>query len=168
MTADKQGTLDLTPNWVGQFETFQQWVNKAASRLDNKAVCIDAIGRRCLRGADFMRARDEKTFPVRYFWDMRAVGTPDPECHYCAGGGERFAHSDDCENNNCSLSHDPGDCLGQMETCPCVPTLKYSNDDVEAIIDGGSADGRRNWLTGAYAKGEITKEQVERFGGGQG
>jgi hypothetical protein len=32
------------------------------------AFCVDAQGRRCNVGKDFMRARDEGTFPVRYFW----------------------------------------------------------------------------------------------------
>lgn len=59
------------------FETFQTWVNKASSwltrhpRYDGKkfrAICVDAKGRRCQIGADFMRARDEDAFPVRWLW----------------------------------------------------------------------------------------------------
>lgn len=65
----------LRPQWAGQFETFSEWVTYASGCLERpNAVCVDALGRRCLIGADFMRARDEGTFPVGYFWDME----PDP------------------------------------------------------------------------------------------
>lgn len=39
----------------------------------------------------------------------------------------------------------------------------YSDADIASILAGGSVDGRRNWLTGAYAKGEIDRGQVDRF-----
>lgn len=73
-----------------QFDSFEQWVNKASSWLTrherynntehthrNKhgwqgihftALCFDARGRECRIGADFMRARDELAFPVRWVW----------------------------------------------------------------------------------------------------
>lgn len=54
-----------------QFDTFQQWVNKASSwltRRDDDVVCFDAKGRRCRIGADFMRADKEEAFPVRWIW----------------------------------------------------------------------------------------------------
>lgn len=59
------------------FTNFEEWVNKAqswfATRIPDHAkagrryICLDAIGRVCLIGRDFMRARDEKTFPVAVF-----------------------------------------------------------------------------------------------------
>lgn len=70
----------LEPIVLGQFDDFDQWVSFAEQALtsitDNrgrplKAICIDDIGRRCNIGADFMRARDENTFPVRYFTEMK-------------------------------------------------------------------------------------------------
>jgi hypothetical protein len=70
---------DLRPAWAGEFLTFADWVSFAAARLayargtngyDVPAVCVDALGRRCSCGADFMRARDDDAFPVRYFWEM--------------------------------------------------------------------------------------------------
>lgn len=69
----------LTPAWAGEFASFNDWVNFATARLTGTgdqygpitSVCIDNVGRRCTIGAHFMRARDEGTFPVRYFWDMR-------------------------------------------------------------------------------------------------
>lgn len=45
------------------FPNFQTWVNKASTWV-NGGACFDAQGRRCKVGADFMRARDEGTFPV--------------------------------------------------------------------------------------------------------
>jgi hypothetical protein len=73
------------PNWEGEFSSFDNWVNTATRKLTGRpdsngwmdpktktgipAVCIDALGRRCTNGRDFMRARDEGTFPVRYFFN---------------------------------------------------------------------------------------------------
>lgn len=77
---------DYVPDWAGQFDTFQDWVNHAERALagmeysvgglgaDGRgvpAICVDAKGRRCAIGKDFMVARDEGAFPVRYFWAMR-------------------------------------------------------------------------------------------------
>ena len=67
------------PSWAGQFDTFDDWVNHATRALtgvtgsvgeDLEPVCIDAKGRRCHVGRDFMRARDEGAFPIRYFWEF--------------------------------------------------------------------------------------------------
>lgn len=52
----------------GEFRTFTHWVNHATSYIGGmNALCADAQGRVCRIGADFMRARDEGAFPVR-FW----------------------------------------------------------------------------------------------------
>lgn len=66
--------MELRPKWAGEFRTFNQWVNKASGWIDGKAVCVDAKGRRCQIGGDFMRARDENAFPVRFFWEFEEVG----------------------------------------------------------------------------------------------
>ena len=69
--------LGFMPEWAGQFDTFNDWVNHATRALsgvkgdfgqDVTAFCVDAKGRRCNIGGDFMRARDEDAFPVRYFF----------------------------------------------------------------------------------------------------
>lgn len=68
---------DLVPLWAGEFRSFDDWVNFASKRLTGtygkygevKAICVDAHGRRCAIGGDFMRARDEDAFPVRYFFE---------------------------------------------------------------------------------------------------
>ena len=71
-----------------QFETFNQWVNHASSWLtchndynntehgDQAGwrghhftpICFDTKGRICRIGRDFMRARDEDAFPIRWIW----------------------------------------------------------------------------------------------------
>lgn len=74
----KATPCDLQPHWIGEFKDFDDWVSFATVRLtgcvdeDGKeihAICVDAKGRRCTMGKHFHRARDEDTFPVRYFWD---------------------------------------------------------------------------------------------------
>ena len=69
---------DLVPKWAGEFRDFNDWVSFATPRLagaygrfgqDVAPICVDALGRRCNIGGDFMRARDEGAFPVRYFWE---------------------------------------------------------------------------------------------------
>lgn len=76
----------LEPHWAGEFKDFHDWVSFASQRLTGvtgsvgeevRAICVDAIGRRCQVGADFTRAREQGTFPVRYFWDMRPVADPE-------------------------------------------------------------------------------------------
>jgi len=61
-----------------QFDTFQQWVNKASSWLTRRGsgisvICYDTKGRVCRIGGDFMRARDEGAFPVRWIWPEQAA-----------------------------------------------------------------------------------------------
>jgi hypothetical protein len=61
----------------GEFQSFQEWVNKAASWIGGtNSLCVDAQGRICRMGMDFMRARDEGTFPVSFWfgagWESEA------------------------------------------------------------------------------------------------
>jgi hypothetical protein len=52
----------------GEFATFIQWVNKASSWIGfTGSKCFDARNRPCRMGQDFMRARDEGAFPVRWY-----------------------------------------------------------------------------------------------------
>lgn len=71
------------PVFVGQFDTFQDWVDQAEHVLVKVPestyahapyICVDAKGRRCWSGKQFMRARDEGDFPVRYFWQCAPGG----------------------------------------------------------------------------------------------
>ncbi len=56
-----------------QFASFGQWVAKAQSlfrqynRTDGSTLAIDQMGRICNTGREFMRARDDGSFPVRVF-----------------------------------------------------------------------------------------------------
>lgn len=77
--ASKATPCDLVPRWAGEFPTFDSWVWFASKVLTGVrgqtcgnqvgAICVDRFGRRCSIGGDFMRARDEDAFPVRYFWE---------------------------------------------------------------------------------------------------
>lgn len=84
----------LVPLWKGEFKDFGDWVSFATTRLTGTTddmgreipvICVDALGRRCTIGRDFMRARDEGTFPVRYFWECAPPEAP--KCDKCDGGG---------------------------------------------------------------------------------
>lgn len=67
-----------------RFDSFQQWVNKAQgwfqSRMPERAragrryLALDAVGRVCLIGSDFHRARDEGAFPVVVYLIDAAMG----------------------------------------------------------------------------------------------
>lgn len=70
--------IGFEPEWLGHFDTFDDWVNHAARAIGDlcgnygekiSAVCFDAKGRRCNIGSDFQRAREEGAFPIRYFVD---------------------------------------------------------------------------------------------------
>lgn len=56
-----------------EFRTFDDWVNNAKRRFEESrrdsrtAICIDTKGRICGMGREFMRARDEGTFPVTVY-----------------------------------------------------------------------------------------------------
>ena len=63
--------------WVGnevfEFADYDNWCDtakvkfsRAGLRGDN-AVCVDARGRICLSGKEFMRARDQGTWPVKVY-----------------------------------------------------------------------------------------------------
>lgn len=73
----------LVPKFAGEFTSYQQWVNKGSSWLASpehrRAMCIDAIGRRVAIGADFMRAREEGTFPVYFFWECELPIVPESD-----------------------------------------------------------------------------------------
>ena len=70
--------MTLRPKVEGQFNSFDEWVSHASRALGDqneyaKMMCIDAVGRRCYKGGCFMRARDEGTFPIRYFYEFEEL-----------------------------------------------------------------------------------------------
>lgn len=69
--------MSTTPVHLGpaviQFQSFSSWVNRAQHawqaigvRSDD-TICLDAKGRMCRMGRDFMIARDEGAFPVTVY-----------------------------------------------------------------------------------------------------
>lgn len=59
------------------FEDYQDWVDSATGRFRMHAVssantyCLDYRNRLCEIGKDFMRARDEGTFPIKVYAGKR-------------------------------------------------------------------------------------------------
>lgn len=87
-----QLTLDEIHNALKEqkFSSFDDWVRTASRKLasrdmtkapfryrtpaeQDRAICYDTKGRRCWIGGDFMRARDEGTFPVHYIWPEQII-----------------------------------------------------------------------------------------------
>jgi hypothetical protein len=69
-------TIEVTVGeFLFEFRSYLQWVNKASSWFVNlgshsrrqNVICIDAKGRICRTGRDFMRADREKAFPVKAY-----------------------------------------------------------------------------------------------------
>lgn len=75
------------------FGSFADWVDAAPYELTNHpqyndtqhgangyrgqhftALCFDQKGRRCTQGCDFMRARDDGSFPVWWVWPDQIHG----------------------------------------------------------------------------------------------
>jgi len=56
---------------ICQFDSFQQWVNKAQSWLygykSKDIIALDTKGRECICGKDMALARDENAFPVTVY-----------------------------------------------------------------------------------------------------
>lgn len=67
-------TLTVTVGeYLFEFRSFEHWVSKASGwfrshrvRSDN-CIGIDTAGRICPTGKQYMRARDEGTFPIRVY-----------------------------------------------------------------------------------------------------
>jgi hypothetical protein len=56
----------------GEFLTYDEWARLGPLPPFRSAVLIDARGRRCLTHRDFLRARADGAFPVRYYWEATA------------------------------------------------------------------------------------------------
>ena len=70
--------LTLRPKIEGQFNSFDEWVSHATRALGDQneyapMMCVDNVGRRCYQGGCFSRARDEGTFPIRYFYEFEPL-----------------------------------------------------------------------------------------------
>jgi len=67
-------TLTLTVgDYLFEFRSFAQWCDKASSWFRNhgvrgeQCICVDARGRICRVGAQFMRAHAENAFPIKVY-----------------------------------------------------------------------------------------------------
>jgi hypothetical protein len=70
---DQQETVD-EKYWDGEFATYDEWAATGPQPPYRSATFLDAQGRRCITQQDFARAREDRAFPVRYYWS-----TPDAE-----------------------------------------------------------------------------------------
>jgi hypothetical protein len=67
-----------------RFASYAQWVNKAQSwfrDLRTGYVCVDSKGRICQIGKQFMRARDDESFPIVVYSIDKARACPDSAYH---------------------------------------------------------------------------------------
>ena len=142
----------LEPVIIGQFDTFNDWVNFAPQALTGimdkrgrelKAICIDDIGRRCNVGEDFMRARDENTFPVRYFTEMteRAlVDIPKPDIEVVA---HRYIYTQTQllrDPDGTGYNHQPVPSRGIVHGCEPSHHNGYPVTDVEGLYSKPEVD----------------------------
>jgi len=64
--------VELGPE-LFHFTTFANWCDTAAGKFHHAGVngdrvlCLDTKGRICTKGKEFMRARDDDSFPVRVY-----------------------------------------------------------------------------------------------------
>lgn len=82
-----------------QFDSYEEWVDMGRYWLTerqrtnssghpyNCAVCFDMKGRLVECGGDFMRARDDGSFPVRWLWpdQIAEIGNQHPFFHDAIG-----------------------------------------------------------------------------------
>lgn len=77
MSTDLASAIPLGVPQDGEFRSFSEWVDKATLWIGGmNTLCVDAKGRACRCGGDFMRARDEGAFPVSYWFGL---GSETPE-----------------------------------------------------------------------------------------
>jgi hypothetical protein len=60
----------------GEFRTYEEWARLGSLPPFRCATFTDARGRRCATHRDFLRAREEGAFPVRYRWEVTAETRP--------------------------------------------------------------------------------------------
>lgn len=73
-----QETIKIIAEEVTTFLDFQEWVNKATSRIggfrkEQKIICVDIKGNTLTIGEDFMYARDNNLFPVKAYRLVRTI-----------------------------------------------------------------------------------------------
>lgn len=62
-----------------EFSSFDNWCNSATAKYhmagasSKDSLAVDAIGRVCVKGKEFMRARDENCFPITVYRTLVTV-----------------------------------------------------------------------------------------------
>jgi hypothetical protein len=56
-------------DWDGEFGNYDEWAKLGPQPPYRSATFLDAQGRPCVTQHDFVRARDDRGFPVRYRWE---------------------------------------------------------------------------------------------------
>lgn len=65
-----------------QFDSHAQWVNFASTWLTRhsdyhhkffRTICFDTLGRRCQYGRQFREAKEQGTFPIRWWWPDQPI-----------------------------------------------------------------------------------------------
>jgi len=51
-------------DWDGEFGNYDEWATLGPQPPYRSATFLDAQGRRCVTQHDFVRARDDRAFPV--------------------------------------------------------------------------------------------------------
>lgn len=64
--------LPIQADYRGEWSSFDRWCDCASKDIGPRSgiahpLCVDAVGRVCFIGKQFMRARDEGTFPVKFY-----------------------------------------------------------------------------------------------------
>jgi hypothetical protein len=66
----------VADDWHGEFGSYDEWARLGPQPPYRTATFFDAQGRRCITEHDFVRAWDDRAFPLRYRWE-----TPKPLKH---------------------------------------------------------------------------------------
>jgi hypothetical protein len=137
-----------------RFSSFQQWVDKAQSwfqtripepaRSRHRYVAVDATGRVCLIGADFMRARDEGTFPVVvYLIDVAAssVNALTKAAHDVLAERQRQMSAE-----GWTPEHDDEHTKGELAVAAALYALQGRGDPMLWITSGNRPGHNANFL----------------------
>jgi len=70
--------IQIEAEYICEFTSFENWVNKASSRIGGfpgweQIICIASNGRACTDGEDMMYARDNDLFPVKAYRLKRTI-----------------------------------------------------------------------------------------------
>ena len=145
----------LVPKFAGEFTSYQQWVNKGASWLKSpehrRAMCIDALGRRVAIGADFMRARDEDSFPVYFFWEceltsahetaeLNAANARIAKLEALVGERDAMLGKRPCQNSRCNELNAARALLREVMEANCNISFDLQNK-LQAYLDACDKPG---------------------------